>query len=149
MLTVSLSLSILMLIRGASPTRGSTYSLDIGPHISTDRQSPSGFFNARDLRIHIIVDKSVDLNITNSDGLIVFSANNIDSTTEIKIHLDRRGSYKFILYNPTNSSQEVRVDFTEFNFETDLMQGAIAFSIIGVSLIIVEKTRGRIKHSLL
>jgi len=149
MLTISISLSVLMLIRGASPTSPGTLMLEVGPYMSTGSRSFSQFFNTRDLRIRVTVEKEIDLNVTDSSGVVIFSVKNVDRTAEINLHIDRRGSYRFVLYNPSDSTQHGTMEFTEFNFETDLMQGAIAFSIIGVSLIIVEKARCRTKHSLL
>lgn len=150
MITVSLSLSILMLIRGASPTGATSCEVFLGAYQSTSGRLPE-FFNARDMRIRFSLDATIDLNIKDSDdsnGLIVFSKNAVDSTTEVNVRLSRRGYYYFELYNPNNSTQDIHMLLSEYNFETDLMQGAIVFSIIGVSLIIVEKSRGRIKHSL-
>jgi hypothetical protein len=93
------------------------------------------------------VEKGLDLTLTDSNGMAIMSAQNVDSSTELEVHLDRRGLYNITLYNPNNLTQRVTLDITYYNLEADIIQGATAFSVIGASLIIAQWIRDRAKHS--
>lgn len=139
-LTLGLSFAVIAVVRGGS-TRLGTYFLNIRSH---KWGTIDDFWVPRDIILKI--DAPVSVNVKLSDPSNVAILNVVNATDSYKLHLKKRGIYTLSIYNPSNSTINVKADYTFYNLEADIIQTSTILVISGVAIIVVQRLYSMFKY---
>lgn len=135
LITLSITLAIIAVIRGSSPETA-TQLMELGSFKSV---KATVYLTPRDLRLRITTSKDVNLSLTDPSNQTIISNENFADGNSLNIHIEKRGTYTILLYNPYDTIQNTRLDLTVYNFEADIIQATIVLAVIGVAFMVVNQ----------
>ncbi|MDH5770721.1 MAG: hypothetical protein OEZ25_05490 [Candidatus Bathyarchaeota archaeon] len=140
-LLLGVSFATLAIVRG-----GNTYSrIEFFPNICPNMGcTPEFFAFPRDLKLNIEAPVGVNIKLSDPSGEVLLDVKN--ATGSYTTHLSKRGTHTLTIFNPSNSSISVQVNYTFHNLEEDLIQTSTILIISGAIIIITKHSYFKIKQ---
>ena len=131
-----------------------TWSYDKNSSIATLDMVPGNFLPPRDYRMEVKSNTPIDLYVLDAEGLRLWASEGklepvmaFDGVRQevFTFHLNNRGGYEFLCYNPSNATAQYELPISAYGVETDLLYASIAITTLGAivtiaSLITTEKS---------
>lgn len=145
-LSLSASLSLASILRGASPSNyGFESSIMPLRTLMWNFEAPP-----RNIRLEVNMNKEVNVSLfapSKEDGKqsLIFYAEHVKQEV-YKISLPKRGEYHVLVQNPSLFTINGSVRITAYGFEKDVLQASINLSILGFIIALLQYAILRVKQ---
>lgn len=152
LLVLGVSLTLVSLLR-SSPSSGSYGAfLEPGRWTPPPRYTslPGNLWAPQNLRFEVEADAEVNLYILDEAGISLWEKNGtlapLFSFENVKqdlytMHIPKRGAYLFLVHNPSDLALEVKLTYTMYGFEDDLIMAATGSVVLGLVVLVLHKIR--------
>jgi len=134
LIVLGLSLLLIAIVRGGSPEIGQT-SLAIPP---AEQKTNDKFLYPRDLKLEIEAQTPITFRLVAPSGQPIVDLQDLVNSVSHFCHLEERGVYHFLVYNPSNVTAHVRIITTFYNFESDLVESSFILIVTGTIFIVAS-----------